>query len=111
MLERITQNPWLQKLREGGLASVIPLPAAPSPLAQFPRLEGAELARQRLHEAIGALQDTGLSKIEAFRALRLEINKMEQGRWIAPVAQAKPAIEPPRRSSRRARLLRATGLY
>ena len=111
MLERITQNPWLQKLREGGIASVIPLPAAPAPLAQFPRIQGAELARQRLHEAITALQDTGLSKIESFRALRLEINKLEQGRWIAPAAVPKSQSETPRRSSRRARLLRATGLY
>lgn len=59
------------------LARLAPAPAAPPP--ELPRMDGPELARLRLAEAAGALLGKGATQAEAFRLLRLELNRLEQG--------------------------------
>jgi hypothetical protein len=53
--------------------------AEPPPPPALPRMDGPELARHRLGEAASALLGQGASQAEAFRLLRLELNRLEQG--------------------------------
>lgn len=55
----------------------------------LPRLRGPALARQRLREAAEALLEAGRTPAETFHALRLELNRLEQG-GMRPVEPATP---------------------
>jgi hypothetical protein len=50
-----------------------------TPVAELSTPSGPELARQRLREAAAALLATGATQADAFRQLRLELNRLEQG--------------------------------
>lgn len=53
-------------------------PADVAPPRELPRKDGVELARDRLGEAAAALLGKGATAAEAFRQLRLELNRLEQ---------------------------------
>jgi hypothetical protein len=59
------------------LSILAPVPVAPPP--ELPRMDGPELARHRIGEAATALLGKGVTPAEAFRLLRLELNRLEQG--------------------------------
>ena len=90
--------------RIGLLAALGAPEATPSPA--LPDLQGEALARHHLALALDACHEQGRSKPDAFRALRLLVNKLEQGRVPALPKISVPAgllEEAPTR--RRSRLL------
>jgi hypothetical protein len=69
----------VRELAESQVRRALARLAPPTEHAALPRMNGPELARHRLTEAAGALLGKGATQAEAFRLLRLELNRLEQG--------------------------------
>jgi len=81
---------------------------APAPIESprsLPTLQGEPLAKHHLSLALNALRDTGLSKTDSFRKLRLLVNAVEQSRLATSTLPPAPTAAPEPPLSRRERLL------
>jgi hypothetical protein len=69
----------LREVAGGQVRRVLDRLAPPAERPALPRMDGPELARHRMTEAADALLGKGATQAEAFRMLRLELNRLEQG--------------------------------